>query len=203
MTANPETEAKIERGAPLTLEDLMSMNGPELLAVMRRGLPLEPDVLAGRQYLGVDLSLPGWARKILWHTFRKTFVKDEKAGDVRGWNVRMKQTGIDAPQVPMTGRDGRPKTFGHYRIRSAVGLRFPKGWTGPNYLDYTIAGNPPYDPAGYGYTPLIAVNPGSQDLLLGWEIFKIGPAFLPLPLFWALRYDGPLEEVVDPPRRRA
>lgn len=203
MTANPETQDQINSGAPLALEDLMSMNGSELHAIMKRGLPLEPEVLAGRQYLGVDLSLPDWARKVLWHTFRKTFVKDEATGDVRGWNVRMQQNGIDAPQVPLTDRQGRLKTFGHYRVRSAVGLRFPKGWTGPNYLDYTIAGNAPLDPGGLGYTPLIAVNPGSQDLLLGWEIFKIGPLFLPLPLYWALRYDGPVQEVIDPPRKFA
>jgi hypothetical protein len=55
------------------------------------------------------------------------------------------------------------------------------------------------DPARLGYTPLIAVNAGSQDMLLGWEVFKVGPVFLPLPLYWALRFEAPLEEVVTPP----
>lgn len=202
MSEDPKTGTKNESGTPLTLEDLMSMRGPELLAILKNGHPLDPEVLAGRQYLGVDLSLPGWARKILWHTFRKTFVKDEKTGEVRGWNVKMQQLGIGDKQEPMTDRRGRPKTFGHYIVRSAEGIRFPKGWTGPHFLDYTIAGNPAWDMAGRGYTPLIAVNEGSQDLLLGWEIFKFGPAMLPLPLYWALQYHGPLEQVVDPPRPR-
>ena len=72
--------------APLTLDDLMAMDSAALHEVMRKGHPLDPDQLAGRQFLGVDLSLPGWARKLLWHTFRKTFVRDEPGGEVRGWN---------------------------------------------------------------------------------------------------------------------
>jgi hypothetical protein len=110
----------------------------------------------------------------------------------------MEQTGIDGPRVPMKGEDGRPRTFAHYEVRSAVGLRFPRGWKGAHYLDYGVAGNPPaFD---LGYTPLVAVNEGSMELLLGWEVFKLGPLFIPLPDYWALRLEGPLEEVVPSPR---
>jgi hypothetical protein len=185
----------------LTLDDLMRMNARELRAVMDGGHALDGDVLAGRQYLGVDLSLPGWARKLLWHTFRKTFMRDEATGDVRGWNVRMEQHGVEGPRVPLTDRRGRAITFGHYRVRPAAGLRVPAGWSGTHVLDYTTAGNKRLDPAGYACTPLVAVNEGSQDLLLGWEVLKLGPLLVPAPLFWALRHEGPLEEIVAPPRR--
>lgn len=184
-----------------TLDDLMAMDARALHEVLCRGHALDPDALAGRQYLGVDLSLPGWARALLWHTFRKTFVRDEATGEVRGWNVRMEQHGVDGPRVPRTDRRGRPLTFGHYRVRSAAGVRFPKGWSGAHFLDYGSAGNRWTDPAALGYTPLVAVHAGSQDLLLGWEVFKLGPVFAPMPLYWALRYEGPLDEVVEPPRR--
>lgn len=43
------------------------------------------------------------------------------------------------------------------------------------------------------------MNAGSQDLLLGWEVFKVGPSLLPMPLYWALRDEGPLEAVIPPP----
>jgi choline dehydrogenase-like flavoprotein len=187
----------------LTLEDLMAMDTAQLRAVMARGHALDPEVLAGRQYLGVDLSMPGWARKLLWHTFRKTFVRDDATGDVRGWNVRMEQHGIDGARIPMRDRRGNAITFGHYRVRSAAGVRFPRGWAGGSFLDYTTAGNAPLDPAGLAYTPLVQVNAGSHDLLLGWEIFKLGPALLPVPLYWALRYEGPVDVVVAPPRDSA
>jgi hypothetical protein len=180
-----------------TLADLMSFDRKELHKTLLAGHPLDPDQLAGHQYLGVDLSLPGWARKILWHTFRKTFHRD---GDVvRGWNVRVEQTGIDAPTVAMT-KKGEPMTFGHYRVTETGDVSFPGGYRGAHFLDYGAAGNTIVDPAALGYTPLVAVNAGSQDLLLGWEIFKVGPLMLPLPLYWALRLEGPLDAVVDPPR---
>ena len=186
--------------APLTLYDLMAMDRHALHDVLCRGHALDPDRLAGRQFLGVDLSLPGWARKVLWHTFRKTFVRDEPGGEVREWNVRMAQHGVDGPRVPMKDRKGRAITFGHYRVRSAEGIDFPQGWKGAHFLNYGVAGNPFHDLARLGYTPLVAVNAGSQDLLLGWEVFKVGPSLLPMPLYWALRDEGPLDEVIPPPR---
>ncbi len=186
----------------LTLSDLMAMKGPALHAVMRRGHAIDPDAIAGRQFLGVDLSLPGWARKLLWHTFRKTFVRDESSGELRGWNVRMEQRGVEGARVPLTNRRGEPITFGHYRLRSAAGMNFGGRWTGANYLDYGAAGNPFYDLARLGRTPLVAVNAGQQDLLLGWEVFKVGPLLLPLPLYWALRDEGPVDRVVPPPNAR-
>jgi hypothetical protein len=184
----------------LTLDDLLTMTVAELHAILERGHPLEPDVLAGRQYLGVDLTLPKTLHKLLWQTFRKTFVRDEQSGEVRGWNVKLEQQGIAGPQVPLTNRRGEPITFGHYRIRSAAGIRFPKGWRGPHFLDYTQAGNERFDPAALGYAPLVAVNAGNQDLLLGWEVLKLGPVLLPIPSYWALRYEGPVDRVIAPPR---
>jgi hypothetical protein len=58
------------------------------------------------------------------------------------------------------------------------------------------------DPAALAYTPLVSVNSGSHDLLLGWEVFKLGPVLVPAPLYGALHYDGPVADVVAPPRRR-
>jgi hypothetical protein len=45
----------------------------------------------------------------------------------------------------------------------------------------------------------VAVNEGSQSLLLGWELLRVAGLFVPLPLYWALRYEGPLSEVVKSP----
>lgn len=184
----------------LTLDDLMKMDGRGHHEVLARAHPLDPERLVGRQFLGVDLSLPDWVRKLLWHTFRKTFVRDEATGDVRGWNVRMEQHGVDGARIPMKDRLGRPITFGHYRLRSAQGLSFPTGWKGHHFLNYGVAGNTFLDVARIGRTPIVAVNEGSSELLLGWEVMQVAGAKLPLPLYWALRDEGPLELVVPPPR---
>lgn len=183
--------------ARLQLVDLLRMDARALHAIIDAAHPLDPAALAGRQYHGVDLSLPPWMNRVLWKTFRKTFVRDPETDVVRGWNVRMEQHGVDGPRVPKLRR-GRPWTFAHYEVRSARGLRFPGGWSGPHYLDYGVLGNP--FPENLGYTPLVAVNEGDMSLLLGWEVFRIGPTFLPLRDYWALSFDGPLEDVVPPPR---
>jgi hypothetical protein len=185
--------------AQLTLEDLMAMDAKTLHEVMLRGFPLEPAKLAGNVYLGVDLSLPEFARKILWHTFRKTFVREESTGDVRGWNVRMEQHGVNGARIPMRNRQGRPITFGHYVVRERGGIEFPQNYRGAHYLDYGHVGNPFWDLARLGFTPLVAVNEGSQDLLLGWEVFRVSGKFVPMPLYWALRVEGPVDEVVPRP----
>lgn len=127
---------------PLTLYDLMAMDRHALHDVLCRGHALDPDRLAGRQFLGVDLSLPGWARKVLWHTFRKTFVRDEPGGEVREWNVRMAQHGVDGPRVPMKDRKGRAITFGHYRVRSAEGIDFPRAGRARTFSTTASQGTP-------------------------------------------------------------
>lgn len=183
----------------LTLADLLAMDRHQLHAVIARAYPLDLGALEEKQYQGVDLSLPPFINRILWKTFRKTFHRDPQTGVLRGWNYRMEQTGIDGARVPKK-RNGRNWTFAHYEVRSAAGLRFPRGWKGAHYLDYGVPGNPFGE--NLGYTPLVAVNEGSMDLLLGWEIFKLGPLFIPLPDYWALRLEGPLEEVVPSPAAR-
>jgi hypothetical protein len=185
--------------SPLTLDDLMTLPAAELQAIMDRAYDFNPDELVGRQYLGTDLSMPKIGQAILWQTFRKTFVRDEQHGDVRGWNVRMEQHGIHGQQTPILDKDGSQKPFGHYRIRPAAGIKWPRGWAGRYYFDYGIAGNTVLD--RWGFTPVVAVNEGSSDLLLGWEIFKVGPKMIAPALYWALQADGPLDVVVDPPRK--
>jgi len=197
-TASPgDTRPPGAAGRRITLDDLLRMDRHELHAIIDRGHPLDPDALAGRQYQGIDLSLPPWVNRILWKTFRKTFHRDPATGAVRGWNVRMEQQGIDGPRVPKK-RDGGTWHFAHYELRSAVGERFPRGWQGPHFLDYGRVGNPFGE--NLGWTPLVAVNEGDMSLLLGWEVFRLGPLFLPLPDYWALRLEGPLEEVFPTPK---
>ena len=180
----------------LELWDLLAMDRRQLHSIIERAYPLDLAALEDKQYQGVDLSLPRWVNRLLWKTFRKTFHHDPQTGVLRGWNVRMEQNGIDGPRIPKR-KNGRPWTFAHYEVRSAEGLRFPRGWKGAHYLDYGVPGNPFGE--NLGYTPLVAVNEGSMDLLLGWEVFKLGSLFLPLPDYWALRLEGPLEEVVPSP----
>jgi hypothetical protein len=183
-----------------TLDELLRMNYRQLFDLFSKAHPIAAGALDNSQYLGIDLSLPPWMNKLLWKTFGKTFYRDPETGVLRGWNIRMQQTGWDGPGRPMEN-NGRPVTFGHYHFLPAQGKKFPKGWQGPHYLDYSVAGNAPFDPARFTYSPLVAVNAGSVELLLGWEVFKVGPAVFSIPDFWALKREGPLQHIVPAPRR--
>lgn len=184
----------------ITLRDLLGMNGRELHRVMMEGHALDRDAVAGGRYKGIDLSLPPWVNAILWKTFLKEFVRDEASGDVRGWNVRLEQTGVEGPIVPMRRRDGGRITFGHYRVRDATQKRFPWGWKGADCLDYGDAGNTFADVARFTCSPLVAVNAGRHDLLLGWEVIHLAGALIPLRDYWALVRCGEVDEVVAVPR---
>lgn len=179
--------------------DLLQMNCKQVAEVFWNGHPILHDELHNTKYMGVDLCLPKWVNKILWKTFRKTFYRDPKTGVLRGWNVKLEQTGYEFPTVPKKNSKGEELAFGHYHLCSAKGKKFPKGWQGADYLDYGIAGNRAIDIEGLGYCPLVAVNEGSTDLLLGWEIFKVGSLFIPLNDYWVLKREGKLDAVVNPP----
>lgn len=177
----------------IRLDDVLRMDSEALWAIMAKAEPLDLDALADTTYTGIDLSMPELFHKLAWKSFRKTFHRDPRTGVLRGWNVRVKQTGWDKPPEPMRDLFGRQKTFGHYEVRSAAGLAFPRGWKGAHYLDYREAGNKLLDwPARAGYCPLVSVNAGSSELLLGWEVFNVHGVQVPIPDFWLLVREGPL-----------
>lgn len=186
----------------ITLADLNAMKQSQLMEIVMQGNPLPLEQIANHSYTGVDLSMPALFHKLAWKTFRKTFYRDPMTGVIRGWNVKVEQTGWDTPPEPKRDKEGRPISFGHYEVREAAGLKFPRGWQGGHYLDYRDAGNRFFDvPARMGYCPLVAVNEGSGELLLGWEIFNVAGLQVPLRDFWALKREGPLrdEDIVARP----
>lgn len=187
----------------LCLDDLLAMKNADLWEIVARGAPVPADAVADSTYTGIDLSMPGWFHALMWKSFRKTFHRDPATGVIRGWNVKVEQTGWATPPAPKRDRRGVPLTFGHYELRDAAGLRFPRGWSGGTYLDYRFAGNLAFDwPARAGYCPLVCVNPGDPTLLLGWEVFNVSGLQVPLDDYWVLVREGALapEDVVPRPR---
>ncbi len=190
--------------AKLTLDDLLQMKRPELANVMNAGHPINPDELADYEYKGVSHGMPAFVEeKLLWKTFKKTFYADPGRGILRGWNMRIVQTGIEGDCLPML-RHGQPITFGHYVVHSAMEngkpRRMPRPWHRGLFLDYGNAGNTLTDPALPMRAPLVAVNAGSAELLLGWDYVQLGRLQLPTPAYWSLTRDCELKEVVLPPK---
>jgi hypothetical protein len=154
---------------------LLGLRARDYERLLADGHPLEPEALGG-VYRGVSLGLPGWVDRLAWKTFVKAIVRDD--GGVRGWNVRLEQTGLDGPVVYRT-RGGSPLTFGHFAVRPA-GRRV--------VLDYDVPRNG-LDPVRFLTDPLVALEPGSARWLFGRTLF----AGIPTPSFFVLERVGEVD----------
>jgi len=182
-----------------TLDDLLRMPLAALRKAIRDGYAIDPEALVDTEYRGTSLGLPAFVDRIAWKTFQKTFHRDPNTGILRGWNVRVEQRGIGAESVALQ-KSGRPVTFGHYHVRSMEGVKPP--WpVGPGLLlDYAVAGNPRLDPTSRVKDPIVALQPGDVDLLLGVMWLDLGPLQAPTPSFFALERERPLTYIAKPPR---
>lgn len=169
--------------------DLWRMSRRELVDVMASGADIDPDAIADKEYRGVSLGLGALVERLTWKTFRKVFCRDE-AGGVRGWNVRIEQTGLAPPFRPRT-RGGRPESFGHYEVELA-----PRGLC----LDYgRYAGA--LDPLRFVRDPLVAVRRDDPTLLVGTTLLALPGVRVATPSFFTLELDGPLSLREPAPRR--
>ncbi len=184
----------------ITRDDLVHMSTTDLAAVMDGGHPIAAEELDGYEYRGIGYGLPKFVEDhVLWKTFKKAFWRDPRTGIRRGWNIRIQQRGIDGDYPPMMKR-GVPITFGHFLVVPARGRKIPNSWDRGLYLDYGRAGNACLDVARFTGAPLVAVNPDSSDLLLGWDFVQLGPLHIPTPAFWSLERDCPIAHHATPPR---
>lgn len=178
--------------AVYTAKDFLDMNRRDLAHALVSGHPIDPAALDDTQYRGISLGLPRFIERLSWKTFRKVFHRDPATGSLRGWNVRLQQHGLDAPSVPMLRR-GRPFTFGHFQVISPEGRPMPLGDYRGLLIDYGLAPHAPFDVTRFLRDPIVALNPGSVDLLLGFSYLEIGPWRFATRSFFTLELEGPLE----------
>lgn len=171
----------------MTRDQLVALDRAALAAAMARGYAIDERALDDSQYRGISLGLGRAIEALTWKTFVKTFHRDPRTGRLRGWNVRLEQTGIDGPTRPRGA-------FGHYGV-GALG-RTPRP-CGPGLLiDYSAGTR---GPMGRLRDPIVAVDAGSVELLLGWSFVDLGRMQLPTPSYFLLVREGPLAEIVPPP----
>lgn len=169
----------------LTIESFLELDQRGLRSAHDAGHPIDPAALDDSRYRGVSLGLPHVVDRLLWKTFEKTFHRDA-SGALRGWNVRVEQTGLRGPLEPRI-RNGQPWTFGHYVVEDR----------GDHLeLDYHQGANPRLDPTRLARDPLVAVNEGDADWLLGAIDVVLPGARMRTPSYFLLVREGPLEHVV-------
>ena len=166
---------------------LLDLSGADLARRFAQGHPLQAQDLAGFEYRGVSLGLPAFVERLSWKTFVKAFQRAPD-GRLRGWNVRLEQTGVEGPLRPKL-KGGLPWCFGWFSVAQE----------GPRVLlDYGAGGNPPWDPTGLLRDPLVALEPGSAELLLGCSQVQLGPWRLQTPSWFLLRRERPLSWIAAP-----
>lgn len=199
-SAASSAEPLADVGRPrLRAEDLYHLPRHRLAAVLAAGHPIDPAALAGAAYRGVSLGLPALVERLSWKTFQKTFLRDPESGELWGWNVRVEQRGLQAPSLAKQ-RGGRPWTFGQYVVRPGAEYKLPRPIPSALMIDYGRGGN------GRGLMsrlrdPIVAVNPGSVELLLGWSYLDLWGWQLATPSFFTLEREGPV--AYAPPRLAA
>lgn len=165
------------------------MSRDELARVLAEGFPLDLADLRG-PYRGVSLGLGAVIERLSWKTFRKRFWVDPVTGDVVGHNERLAQTGVDAAPEPTRDRRGEPITFGPFRV-----VPLPPGGTpfrcrAGLLLDYG-AKHPAWHPLARMRDPLVAVNEGSTELLLGASYLDVPFGSLRTPSYFTLEREAP------------
>jgi hypothetical protein len=188
--------------AVITRDELLRASNRELMRVLREGHAIDPTRLDDYEYRGISLGLPGFIEKLTWKTFQKTFHRDPETGVLRGWNVRLEQRGLDAASVPKQ-KNGEPVTFGHYHVVPLIPAENPGNLVEGLLIHYGLGENHGFGSFNLARDPLVAVNEGSVELLLGWTWLAVGPLKIRTPSFFALERERPLTHRVAPPGRRA
>jgi hypothetical protein len=186
-------------------EPVVDKNPHELEGLLRQGRRVDPEALEGWLWHGLSLGLapPLFA---LFGRFGKTFHRETSqlpgrdpasVGGLRGWNVRMRQKGVEG-WVPLTFR-GRTVTYGFYDV-----LPEPRGQLSQTYpeaflIDYGRAGNRAWDPLGRVRDWVVGVE---DDLLLGRMYLSLGGRNVPTPSYFALARGERLTEIAVPPAFR-
>lgn len=183
--------------------DFLDLSAKELGKALCEGHDFDPSELDDFEYRGISLGLWGWVEKLTWKKFMKTFHRDPSSGALRGWNVRIEQTPLDDPAWEPMIKKGDVFSFGHYEVVRRTGYRVPAPLERGVMIDYGRGGNGLFDPTRCMRDPLVAVNPGSSDLLLGWSYVDLGLFRFGTPSFFVLERHGPLSHHARPPRTPA
>jgi len=172
----------------LTARDVAAMPRDALEDLLARGeAPECEEDLAGSIFFGVSFGLPRVVERLSWKTFAKAFVRGAN-GEVEGVNVRVEQLGTDGPLAPKRRGDGAPVTFGPFLVR---------GSGRAVVLDYG-ARAPWGSPLALCCDPLVRVNAGSRDLLLGTTRLALFGRERATPSYFTLERRGAWPERATP-----
>ncbi len=176
---------------------LVDATPAELHAALLAAPAPEQDQLAGFEYRGTSCGLPDWADRGA-KKFKKVFVSEE--GGVRGWNIRMRQDGLEQPWRDAS-MFGKQVTYGHYRFVGPGDRDRSKRYPLAAVLDYGLGGNRRMDPLRSVADYLVDVS-GDGSVLLGRMYLNLGVLAPTTPSYFVLERDVSVRRVIGAPRSR-
>jgi hypothetical protein len=174
--------------------DLRSADHAELRRRIVEGHPVDPAALEGYAFRGTSLGLPAFVERLTWKTFQKTFYRHPATGALVGWNVRLAQDGIDAPSRPKRRR-GEPVVEWPYEVTGTDGVPMPPGFDRGLVIDYGRAPNPPQQ--RLVKDPLVALEAGNPDALIGVSYLVIGGRCIETPTYFTLERDHRIDWIPE------
>lgn len=161
--------------------------------MLAEGHSIDRSALRDTVYKGISLGLPSFIEALSWVVFAKTFQHVPEGDSLRGWNVRCEQTPLESPVKYRTKRDGSVETFGPYIVRELRDTDArPRPYREGLMIDYSMDGRARGSMARTR-DPIVAVEAGSVDVLLGWSWISVGSGGVSTPSYFALLREKPLD----------
>lgn len=179
----------------MTAQALRGASRQALRQRIAEGHRVDVAALEGWAYRGTVLGMPRLVERATWQTFQKTFYR-QPTGRLVGWNVRLHQDGPDAPSRPLTS-NGVPVTTWPYEVVEPAGTPVPPGFDRGLLIDYgPFAGV--VDSMRLVKDPLVALEPGNADTLLGVSFISVGGRCVETPTYFLLEREHPITFVPPP-----
>jgi len=183
-------------GPTNTVARLRGASRRELRRLLAEGHRVDPAALEGWAYRGTVLGLPRLLERATWQTFQKTFYRQPETRRLVGWNVRLHQDGPGAPSRPLT-TNGVPVTTWPYEVVEPTGASLAPAFDRGLVIDYgPFAGA--VDPMRLVKDPLVALEPGNADTLLGVSLVSLNGTWLETPTYFVLEREHPVTFVPPP-----
>lgn len=181
------------------MTEVQALRGASRRALRQRiaeGHRVDAAALEGWAYRGTVLGMPRLLERATWQTFQKTFYRQPDTGRLVGWNVRLHQDGVGAPSRPLTA-NGVPVTTWPYEVVDPAGTPVPPGFDRGLLIDYgPFAGV--VDSMRVVKDPLVALEPGNADTLLGVSFLSLGGRCVETPTYFMLEREHPITFVPPP-----
>lgn len=164
-------------------EELWRLSRRELADLLANGHPVAPQELAGYEYAGVSLNLPAWVERLTWKKFFKVIGRVDAEGNVRGFNMRAEQNALHEPWKRALRR-GRPVIYGHFAVRADADGRVVLDYGAGEQRGHVLS------PFSLVRDPLVSVQQGHPELLLGCSKLAVGARLVPTPSYFTLERLG-------------